>query len=325
MLLCSGPAPCAHGPARRPARRLGARSSASSTPRLQALRLLLGILITLAGGRAWAAGAAILPSKASPTLEARERQTLEDALLQALREQKFEVTSSGERDMMIQSEPALKGCGNDACLEHLGRLLGVGVLLRASITVERADPARPGDFTLEVNVFDVEVGASGARAGDRCSGCTIEQAKQLLGDLGRRAVLENGARPRGTLVVTSDPTAGIVFVDGVELGTTPYKRVAFAGPHRLIVKRLGFVSHQSDVEVQEDRKQAVAVKLVEGKDAVEIKTITVEKPGTPVYKKWWFWAALVGAAAVAGGITAGVVLGREVVPNGTAGMYHIKF
>ncbi|MFO0579742.1 MAG: PEGA domain-containing protein [Polyangia bacterium] len=288
---------------------------------------LLTLLVygPMAGGTAWGAGAALLPSRFSPQIQPAERRALEDALTRAMREQGFEVTPASERDLIVQSEPALRSCGNEACLEHLGRLLGSAALLRATASVARTDEAGPGDWSLEVSVFDVEVGASGAKAAERCAGCTMDQASQMISDLGRRALLENGARPRGTLAVSSEPSAGIVFLDGVELGTTPYKRVAFAGPHRLIVKRLGFVSHQSDVEVQEDRKQAVAVKLVEGKDAVEIKTITVEKPGTPVYKKWWFWTALVGAAAVAGGITAAAVLGREVVPNGTAGMFHIKF
>jgi hypothetical protein len=37
------------------------------------VRLLIALLLLLAGGRAWAAGAALMPSKASPAVEARER------------------------------------------------------------------------------------------------------------------------------------------------------------------------------------------------------------------------------------------------------------
>lgn len=288
--------------------------------------VLLGLWFLSSAGEAQArTGAAVLPSKLSGELGPREKLALEESLSQALREQQYEVASPAEREAIVQSEPVLKGCYNDACLEHLGRLLGVGVLVRAVLAIERPASSASGSWALEVTVFDVEVGAAGAKTSERCESCTAEQAAQRLGDLARRAILENSVHPRGSLSVSSEPPAGIVYLDGVEHGTTPYKRVVFAGPHRLIVKRLGYVSHQSDVEVTEDKKQSVQVKLVEGKDSVEIKTITIEKPSTPVYKKWWFWVAIVGTAAVAGGITAGVVLGKEVVPNGTPSAFHIKF
>lgn len=41
---------------------------------------------------------------------------------------------------------------------------------------------------------------------------------------------------------------------------------------------------------------------------------------TPVYKKWWFWTTIgLGAAAVAGGVTAGVLLSRPP-PDPFAGL-----
>lgn len=272
-------------------------------------------------------GAAALPSRVADTIGPRERLAIEDAISSALRQQQFEVASPIERETIMQSEPTLKGCGNDACLERLGRLLGVQVLVRVSATLDRADPKATGAWSFTVEVFDVEVGANGAKVQEPCPSCKSEEATTLLGDLVRRAVLESAARPRGTLVVTSDPSSSLVFVDSTELGNTPYKRIAFVGKHRLIVKRLGHISHQSDVEVLEDKKQSVAVKLIPGKDAVEIKTITIEKPSTPVYKKWWFWVVVGGAAAVAaGGIAAGAVLGNQPPGlNGEKSMNHFSF
>lgn len=287
----------------------------------------LGLLLLFGTGPALAGkGAASLPSRVGDAVNPRERLALEDAISGALREQQYEVASPTEREAIVQSEPTLKGCTNEACLERLGRLLGVQVLVRAAVDVKRPSPKAAGAWTLSVEVFDVEVGASGAKLDSPCPDCSSEQATQMLGDLVRRAVLESAARPRGTLIVTSDPTSAIVFVDSTELGNTPYKRVAFVGKHRLIVKRLGHISHQSDVEVAEDQKQAVAVKLVPGKDTVEIKTITIEKPSTPVYKKWWFWVTVAGAAAIAGGgIAAGAVLGSQPSLNGEKSMNHFSF
>lgn len=289
--------------------------------------LLLLLLILVPAGRALAGkGAAALPTRVSDSVGPRERLAMEDAISGALRDQQYEVASPIERETIMQSEPTLKGCGNDACLERLGRLLGVQVLVRATINLTRAGANGPGEWALIAEIFDVEVGAQGARLEAPCASCSNEQAAQALGDLVRRAVLESTSRPRGTLLVTSEPSSALVFVDSTELGNTPYKRVAFAGKHRLIVKRLGHISHQSDVEVGEDQKQSVAVKLIPGKDAVEIKTITIEKPSTPVYKKWWFWVTVVGAAAVAGGgIAAGAVLGTKPSLNGEKTPNHFSF
>lgn len=46
----------------------------------------------------------------------------------------------------------------------------------------------------------------------------------------------------------------------------------------------------------------------------------------PVYKKWWFWVSLVGAAAAVGAVTAGIVWERSPpAPNGERSMNHFIF
>jgi hypothetical protein len=130
----------------------------------------------------------------------------------------------------------------------------------------------------------------------------------------RRAVLQNAAMPRGVLEVYTQPPGASVFVDGSELGITPYKRPAFAGKHKLVLRHTGYRSQQVEVEVDETQRRRTELTLAPGADPVQV--VVVEKDKTPVYKKWWFWVAIGGAAVAAGAITAGVVLGTQAATAG---------
>jgi hypothetical protein len=166
-------------------------------------------------------------------------------------------------------------------------------------------------WKLSVEILDVEVGAMGAKLTEECAACTDKQAAEKLGDMVKRAVIECVARPRGGLEVRSEPSGAAVFVDGTELGITPYKRVTFAGSHKVVLRHVGFRSEQVDVVVEDGQKQKIERKLASGADPAPV--IVMEK--APVYKKWWFWVALGGAAVVAAGVTAGVVIGTRSTPT----------
>jgi hypothetical protein len=51
-------------------------------------------------------------------------------------------------------------------------------------------------------------------------------------------------------------------------------------------------------------------------DGARLDTLTsIKEAPRPIYKKWWFWVAIGGAAAaVAGGVAAGVVVSRPATP-----------
>ncbi|MFO0574101.1 MAG: tetratricopeptide repeat protein [Polyangia bacterium] len=63
-------------------------------------------------------------------------------------------------------------------------------------------------------------------------------------------------------------------------------------------------------ELRAQAQEAVAA-LRAGRAILSGRVAPTQPPRTPVYKKWWFWTAIgVGAAAVAGGVAAGVLLSR---------------
>lgn len=301
--------------------------------------LLLGT--SLASSAASGAGVAVtLEQKADGPLDDQERRFLRDAVIGALAEQQYDRAEQGEVDSIWSGEPELRNCFNDTCLERLGRLVASRLVVYYQIKLTRdgsapAEPAAPapqagaagkdraaaanagrepppsvqakppGAWSLKVSVFDMEVGAVGATVTESCPSCTTEAAADKLIDTVKRAVLENVARPRGKLEVQTTPPNALVFVDGTELGNTPYKRLAFAGPHAVIIRSTGYLSQQHKVTVVEQQRYTLDAKLTPGTDPLP------QAKDKPLYKKWWFWTAIGGAIVVAGAVTVGVVLGTR--------------
>ena len=140
------------------------------------------------------------------------------------------------------------------------------------------------------------------------------QAAEKLTDMMTRAILQSASRPRGVLEIQTEPAGASVFVDGTELGITPYKRPAFVGNHKVVLQHVGYHSEQFEAKVGETGRNRTDKTLVAGTDPV--KVVVVEKEKTPVYKKWWFWVAIGGAAVAAAAITAGVVVGTGAAGGG---------
>ena len=255
-------------------------------------------------GSAHAATATIVESRedgAPPAEQAKLRGAVEKAL-QALQ---IGLIPLRDVESVIAGEAQLQGCYSELCFERLGRLLDSQLVVHFRAKPLAPAGKKPG-LKLSIALFDGEVGALGARLEEQCLECTESQAADKLGELTRRAVLQSAGRPRGVLEVYSQPAGAAVFVDGTELGITPYKRAAFAGKHKVVLGHIGYRSEQRETEVTQGAPHRVEVTLVLGSEPT---TATVEK--TPVYKKWWFWVAIGGAAVAATAITVGVVVGTS--------------
>lgn len=229
----------------------------------------------------------------------------------ALKSQQLSLIPAGDLEATLSGEAQLQGCHTELCYERLGRLLDSQLVTRYRVKRGSGEGKAATAWKLSVEILDVEVGAMGAKLTEECAACTDRQAAEKLGDMVKRAVIECVARPRGGLEVRSEPSGAAVFVDGTELGITPYKRVTFAGSHKVVLRHVGFRSEQVDVVVEDGQKQKIERKLASGADPAPV--IVMEK--APVYKKWWFWVALGGAAVVAAGVTAGVVIGTRSTPT----------
>lgn len=251
----------------------------------------------------------LLPSLSGLSAELQAR--LDKAANAGLQAMNLQAIGSSERDTILQSETSLAGCESADCLERLGRLLGANAVVRYKVSVEGGTGSRR-TYQLQLAFHNVEIGAEGARISQSCSGCTQSDVAKMLQELVGKAAVEDAGRPRGRLQVDTTPPNAVLFVDGNELGPTPYKGPAFSGPHNLMVRATGYLSQQAKVDVYEGKTARLALQLVAGSDQpVAAKT---EKP---IYKKWWFWAAIGGAAVAAAAITAGVVVGTsQNTPSG---------
>lgn len=285
--------------------------------------MLLAAGATLADGLAWARSAAETAAAAGapkgtalvvePTiiglLPPPGAVALTDSVNRALRELQLDLVGPAELAAVITGEPQLKDCGSELCFERLGRLLASQLVLRYRIKVSQPEGQKHPDWHLNVELLDVEVGAFGARLTQDCQGCSSAKAEAQLAGMVKAAVLQSAAMPRGVLELRTEPAGAIVFVDGTELGITPYQRSIFVGQHKIVVRHTGYRSQQLEASISEGKKQRLELKLVPGSSAESV--VVVERERSPAYKKWWFWVAIGGGVLAAGAITAGIVLGTR--------------
>ena len=291
---------------------------------------LLLLVVVLRPLHAHAGEALLLEPKIDGPALAAEIGTLQEAATKAVRGQQFGLVDAREAQSVIAGEAQLRDCYSDLCLERLGRLMNAAIVVRYRGKVilpseaSKAADKQPS-WKFRVDVLDVEVGATGSSSEVECPSCSVKQAAEKLSEQVTTAVLETASRPRGVLEVRSEPQGATVYVDGTELGVTPYKRQTFGGTRKVVVRHVGFLSQQLEANVPDGQKARLDVKMVAGTDPVSV--VVIEKERTPVYKKWWFWTAIAGGVLVAGAVTGGIVAATRptALPGPEPAPYHYEF
>ncbi len=288
-------------PIRRSIRPSGRRNAVPSV--LPAL--LVGALLVQVGTAGPAAAesspktAVVLDPKVEGPIIPQDLAEIEKSVQAALQEQQFQVTSKGERDGIMSSTGNLKGCYRNDCLEQLGRLLGAHIVLAYKIKVQivevpvaqqaqqQPEPKSKGKkgaapeptpeplntsplvWHINASLYNIEVGAIGARVDVKCEHCSGPKVGQETADLIKRALFEDASKARGGLEIISDPANSSVLVDGVELGVTPYKRQTFVGKHEITVRHTGYKSTNQEIIINDTKKTSLNFQLEPGKDPVQ--------------------------------------------------------
>ncbi len=262
-------------------------------------RFMMAIVVGVLGLEApvaWAAGsshkvAVVLEPKVTGPIIPQDRDVIDKAVSTALVEQQFQLAGKDERDSIVTAGN-MKNCYRNDCLEQLGRLLGVSIVVAYRIHVEIAElppsaaaaaesrrgrrsaenaasateSASPLRWQVTAALYNIEVGAIGARLEIKCEHCSGPQVAQNVADMIKRAVLEDASKPREVLEISSEPSNSSVLVDGVELGVTPYKRLTFVGKHEITIRHTGYKSVNQQIDVVESHKTILSYPLELGRD-----------------------------------------------------------
>lgn len=65
----------------------------------------------------------------------------------------------------------------------------------------------------------------------------------------------------GTLILNSDPTGAVVYIDGVQKGTTPLRSLVAPGNQAIEVQQNGFISSDVAVDLGSNQSQSVFIRL----------------------------------------------------------------
>jgi hypothetical protein len=104
----------------------------------------------------------------------------------------------------------------------------------------------------------------------------------------------------GVVRVSSTPSGAALRLDGAPPAqTTPARLAMRTGRHRIVVEKPGFESLSHEFELRASG------------ELVQSFTLRPLPPGTPLVRRWWFWAAIGAVAITAAGITYGVTRGSE--------------
>ena len=118
----------------------------------------------------------------------------------------------------------------------------------------------------------------------------------------------------GSLIVSSNPNGASIFVDGVNLGTTPKTVDVSVGTHQLWLTLLGYDTYASTISIEKDKTTTIPmVNLVRsvrlqtiypGKDVfIGEQGLTLVNVATGTQLSWYTGTQIVGASAPAATVT----------------------
>lgn len=203
---------------------------------------------------------------------------------------------------VIAANPKLAACtAEPACLAPLARALHVTRVVAGNVG------GLADSYVVNLKLVD-DTGRELRRVTATLSGSSAELIDEIRVAAFRLVAPE---RLVGNIAILSDVPGANVMLDGVDVGKTP-----LAGPlvnlpmgvHKLAVEREGFSTFAEDVPVRfEKTTQVVVHQSAMSAAARKVERRRRAAAETPIYAKWWFWAAMAGSAIATGvGIGFGV-------------------
>lgn len=205
----------------------------------------------------------------------------------------------------LRSAPELRGClAEIGCALRLADKNGLDYALRLAID-SQPGPARP-EVSISAAVLDVAVGSVAAQVERKCSDCTSEATTAALRDAVGQ-VLEAGlGRPRGTLLIESEPPGAAVKIDGRLAGLAPLRRDVLAGEHTIDLSAGGQRPASERIRVEPSEKKTLRVELAAELPEAEPAPAQTLAPPAGLRARLAYprprWRLLVGGVAVGAGL-----------------------
>jgi hypothetical protein len=203
---------------------------------------------------------------------------------------------------VVAANPKLAACTADpACLAPLAKALHVTRVVAGNVG------GLADSYVVNLKLVD-DTGRELRRVSATLSGSPAELIDEIRVAAFRLVAPE---RLVGNIAILSDVPGAHIMLDGIDVGKTP-----LAGPlvnlsvgvHKLAVEREGFSGFAEDVPVRfEKTTQVVVHQTAMSKAALKAERRRRAAAETPIYAKWWFWAAMAGSA-----IATGVAVGFSV-------------
>jgi hypothetical protein len=228
------------------------------------------------------------------TVPAAGRTRFAERLGEGLTAARFEVLAGEGLQRRLRASGA-SPCDEPSCYPELARALGVGYLVSGNITEQDKT------YVIRLALLNGRTGATLASVNERCETCGLEDAteKANLAASALRARLEAVTRMPARFVIRSRPAGAQAQLDSKPIGTTPLDLELASGEHQLTLQK-------GDHEPL--HRTFVVVSGVDETLDLELVRQPTMFPYGPIG-----WTGLsVGALAIAGGIFALVVDGKEV-------------
>jgi hypothetical protein len=219
------------------------------------------------------------------------RARVTQRLVEGLAAARFEVLS-GEA---LQSRLPAGSCAEPSCYPELARALGVGYLVSGKIV------EKDKTYDIRLELYNGRTGASLASVHERCETCGLEDAaeKANLAGSGLRTRLEAVTRVPARFVIRSRPASAVAHIDGKPVGSSPLDLELTSGEHQLTLESPDHEPLHRTFVVVSGVDETLDFELVRLPTAFPYRIVG--------------WAGLaVGAAAIAGGIVALIMDGKQI-------------
>jgi hypothetical protein len=215
------------------------------------------------------------------------------------------------------------GCLADpSCQRRLAGKFGADYVLSAKNTRSSADPK---SLRIELELYDLAVGATVATKSSACDSCTAEAAAGKLADTVAALLSAATEHSRGDLEITSTPTDAEVLLDGRVVGQTPLKKVVLTGSYQLEVRKGALRAPPQRLTVGSSEPTRAAFTLVAQGETEPSPGVTPAEPALEGPRRRPLWRLATGAAALGVGAlfvglgASALAVDGHCVNNGPAG------